>query len=146
MVSSNCLEDQAPWRTDTWLICPWWSLLSPNWGLWDPFQMAEMAYKFWLYTNYLLTGMILQVGATADDPLLSEVFSCLGKGKKVTRIRKNITSQWKFVWCCKCLGWKSIAIFRTFSNFTSFVPPKPPQKKDPLKKRVSVQPIGWVKN
>ena len=24
------LEDGLPWRTDTWLICPWWSFSSPK--------------------------------------------------------------------------------------------------------------------
>ena len=44
--------------------------------------------KWLINSGYILTiyyGMILQVGATAHDPLLSEVFSCLVEGKKVTR-------------------------------------------------------------
>ena len=38
-------------------------------GLWDPFQMAmKMAYKWGaLGPNYLLGGMILQVGGASTD-------------------------------------------------------------------------------
>ena len=45
---------------DQWLIVPWLVLVPLRLSLWDPFQMAEMGFK-WFLTTYVRPGMIFQV-------------------------------------------------------------------------------------
>ena len=102
--------------------------------------MADMAFRFWLYTNYLLTGMILQVGATAHDPLLSEVFSCLVEGKKVTRkvipsffakFRKKYNIPVEVCVVLQMFGWKFHSHLSNIFELYLFCVPQTKKKKAP---------------